>query len=85
MGSNGIVYKSESSSAAASGWLSSSQPAWEPSSHKIAIHRPRRDVKPSIYNQSPFVNPRSKIRVSNDEVEIYEALLSLGENGKHNR
>ena len=73
VGSNGFVLNSESSS----------EVVWQSSSSKVAIHRPRRLAKPSMYKISPFIIPQSKISVSKLESNVYEAVLKMGESSEH--
>lgn len=84
----------QSSSAAATGWISSSEKSfgsngfiiesgssgsgWKPSSSKLAVERPRRLAKPSKLKLSPFLAPSMKIHVSKLQADLYESVLELG-------
>lgn len=61
----------------------SSEAVWQSSSSKVAVHCPRRLVKPSMYKVSPYVIPNSKIRVSNKEAKLYEAVLRMGQTNEY--
>jgi hypothetical protein len=58
----------------------SSGGGWQPSSSKIAVHRPRRLANPSKYKLSPYMVPKSKIRVSREEADLYECVVEMGLN-----
>lgn len=73
MGSNGFV-NSESLS---------SQAAWQSSSSKVVVYRPRRLVNPSKFKLSPHMMPQSKIRVSRVEADMYESILKMVESSEH--
>jgi hypothetical protein len=74
MGSNSFVLNSKSLS---------SQAAWQSSSSKVAVHRPRRLVNPSKFKLSPYMMPQSKIRVSRVEADLYKSVLKMAESSEH--